>query len=76
LAAAQLDAPLTAWVAWRRLERAGKALARGASLADAAADAGFADQAHLTRVTRQIFGITPGTAGGILNRQAKASRRT
>ena len=31
----------------------------GASLAEAAADAGFADQAHMTRQFRQILGVTP-----------------
>lgn len=74
LAHEQLGTPLTAWLAWRRLERAGKSMAAGASLAEAAVDAGFADQAHLTRVTRQVFGITPGTAGGVVRPQAKASR--
>lgn len=74
LAHAQLDTPLTAWLAWRRLERAGKAMAAGATLAEAAVDAGFADQAHLSRVTRQVFGITPGTAGGVVRVQANPSR--
>ena len=32
----------------------------GAGLAAAAADAGFADQAHMTRQFRRILGITPG----------------
>jgi AraC-like DNA-binding protein len=31
----------------------------GASLADIAADTGFADQAHMTRVVRQLTGLTP-----------------
>lgn len=74
LAHAQLDTPLTAWLTWRRLERAGKAMAAGASLAEAAVDAGFADQAHLTRATRQVFGITPGSAGGVVRGQAIPSR--
>ena len=74
LAQLQLDTPLTAWLSWRRLERAGKALARGASLAEAAVDGGFADQAHLSRVTRRVFGITPGTASGVVRVQAKPSR--
>lgn len=74
LAQAHLDTPLTAWLAWRRLERAGQALAAGASIAEAAVDAGFADQAHLSRATRQVFGITPGTAGGVVRPQAIASR--
>lgn len=35
-------------------------LARGLSIADAAAEAGFADQSHLTRAFTRQFGITPG----------------
>jgi AraC-like DNA-binding protein len=31
----------------------------GASLADIAADVGFADQAHMSRVVRQVTGLTP-----------------
>ncbi len=68
LAQTQLDTPLTAWLAWRRIERAGKALAAGASLAEAAVDAGFADQAHLTRTSRQVFGITPGAAVNVIRK--------
>jgi AraC-like DNA-binding protein len=44
----------------RRLDRAKRLLSEGSRLADAAADAGFADQAHLTRHFRQSFGMTPG----------------
>lgn len=32
----------------------------GATLADIAADVGFADQAHMTRVVRQLTGLPPG----------------
>ena len=73
LAQVELGTPLTAWLAWRRMERAGMALGAGASLAEAAFDAGFADQAHLSRATRQMFGITPGTAGGVVRSQANPS---
>lgn len=44
----------------RRLERAKRSMAAGDGLADAAADAGFADQAHFTRHFRKSFGMTPG----------------
>ncbi|MCW2305739.1 AraC family transcriptional regulator [Rhodobium gokarnense] len=44
----------------RRLERAQADIRAGASLADAALAAGFADQAHMTRQFRQAFGVTPG----------------
>ncbi|WP_333904326.1 helix-turn-helix domain-containing protein, partial [Achromobacter insolitus] len=32
----------------------------GLALADAAHAVGFADQAHLTRVFKQVYGSTPG----------------
>jgi AraC-like DNA-binding protein len=35
-------------------------LKQGDTLADAAADAGFADQAHFTRHFRRAFGMPPG----------------
>jgi AraC-like DNA-binding protein len=43
-----------------RLRAARLALAEGATAAEAAATAGFADQAHLTRWFRRWYGITPG----------------
>lgn len=75
LAQTQLGAPLSGWVAWRRLLRAAEALSGGAGLAAAAADAGFVDQAHLSRDMRKVFGITPGTAQGVVAKgQAKRPR--
>ncbi|HEY0651271.1 helix-turn-helix domain-containing protein [Phenylobacterium sp.] len=75
LAQAHLGTPLTTWLAWRKLERAARAMAGGASLAEAAADAGFADQAHLSRAMRRVFGITPLTASGVVrDTQAKGPR--
>jgi AraC-like DNA-binding protein len=42
-----------------RLRAARRALARGTPPGQAAADAGFADQAHLNRWFRRCYGITP-----------------
>ena len=56
--------PPHAWVTSRRLELARGRILEGASLADVAADAGFVDQAHLTRRVRQWFGTTPAALRG------------
>ncbi|KQV98017.1 AraC family transcriptional regulator [Rhizobacter sp. Root1221] len=52
--------PPHAWGLLRRAERARGLIARGSSLADAAADTGFADQSHMTRQFNRHFGFTPG----------------
>lgn len=64
LARAQLGVPLSTWLIWRKLERAARALQDGEPLASAAAMGGFADQAHLSRAMRRMFGITPRAAQG------------
>lgn len=43
----------------RRLDLARAAIESGIPLAQAATDAGFADQAHLTRQFKQVYGLTP-----------------
>jgi AraC-like DNA-binding protein len=43
----------------RRLERARDAIKGGASLADAALGAGFADQSHMSRHFKRTYGLTP-----------------
>jgi AraC-like DNA-binding protein len=42
-----------------RLQQVSRCAQRGATLADIAAHTGFADQAHMTRVVRQLSGLTP-----------------
>ena len=51
----------------RRLEWARTQLGSRA-IADVAADAGFADQAHFTRAFRGGFGMTPGRYAGLVKR--------
>jgi AraC-like DNA-binding protein len=43
----------------RRLERARRLLQAGMALAEAALDAGFADQSHMSRQFKQAYGLTP-----------------
>jgi len=52
--------PPHAWLLLQRAERARALIRRGASLADAAAASGFADQSHMTRIFGRQFGFTPG----------------
>lgn len=47
---------------WSALQHAARLMAGGALVRTAAMDAGFADTAHLTRVFRQDFGLTPSAA--------------
>ncbi|MCA1440540.1 AraC family transcriptional regulator [Ensifer sp. IC4062] len=54
----------------RRLEAVKADLRRGVSPAEAALDAGFADQAHMNRHFKRAFGLSPGRwlriAGGLI----------
>ena len=51
----------------RRLEYARERIHRERSLTEVALDAGFADQAHFTRVFRSAFGLTPGRYRALRN---------
>jgi AraC-like DNA-binding protein len=54
-----------------RVRHAQRAIAAGATIAEAAHRAGFADQSHLTRHFKRIAGITPKRYAG---RQAASAR--
>ena len=58
--------PMRAYLRWRRLRRAIAAVEAGANLSTAAASGGFADSAHLSRVFREQFGITPSQGLGAI----------
>jgi AraC-like DNA-binding protein len=53
-----------AYVVNRRIEFSRAQLRRGRAIAEVAADAGFADQAHLQRAFRQFVAATPGQYRG------------
>jgi AraC-like DNA-binding protein len=54
------------YVMWLRINEACAALARGASLSDAAYQARFSDAAHFTRTFRRTFGLAPSQVAGRL----------
>lgn len=60
ISAAAFGAPISRVLQWRQVQRAARALAHSRDLADAAAEGGFADQAHFTRRLRRWFGVAPG----------------
>ena len=55
----EVGLPFRRYLLWRKLNRSMQAFGRGATLTDAAFEAGFADSAHLTRTFHQMFGIPP-----------------
>ena len=52
--------PPHAYLIQRRVELARQSIEKGSPLADAAIEAGFADQSHLTRRFKAVYGVTPG----------------
>ena len=56
---AQTGSALRPYILWRRFLRVWELLMDGESLSTAAHSAGFADAAHLTRTSRQMFGFPP-----------------
>jgi AraC-like DNA-binding protein len=55
----QTGLPFKTFLLWLRLTKAVEIAATGASLTEAAHEAGFADSAHLSRTFRRMFGVTP-----------------
>jgi AraC-like DNA-binding protein len=53
----QIGLPFRTYVLWRRLSSAVDRMASGASLTNAAHEAGFADSAHFSRTFLRMFGI-------------------
>jgi len=56
-----------AYLVQRRLQKARKQIAAGVTLADAACEAGFADQSHMTRLFTRTYGISPGLYAAAMN---------
>jgi AraC family transcriptional regulator, chemosensory pili system protein ChpD len=52
--------PPFAWLTVERLKAARAAIARGEALSGVATDLGFADQSHLTRRFKAMYGVPPG----------------
>lgn len=57
----EMGLPPHAYRMQRRVGLARQLIARGATLADAAAAAGFADQSHMTRAFVRLLGVTPAS---------------
>jgi AraC-like DNA-binding protein len=56
---ASIGIPIRPYLLWLKLQRAGAAIAGGASLSVAAHAAGFADSAHMARTFRRMMGAAP-----------------
>ena len=62
IAKQQLGVSLSALIVWRKLVKSMEVLASGSTLSEAAQAGGFSDQAHFSRTTRKMFGITPSNS--------------
>jgi AraC-like DNA-binding protein len=72
LARAQLGSSLRGYRRWLRAFEVARRYAAGASLTEAALDAGFASSAHLATTSRASFGIRPSQ---VLSPQSRAAIR-
>jgi AraC-like DNA-binding protein len=61
---AVMGLPFRRYLLWRKLSRALQSISHGASLSEASHAGGFSDSAHLTRTTRQMFGLSPSSMVG------------
>ena len=59
IAKQQLGVPLSKWLTWKALWRSVEAIRNGASLAAAAVDGGFVDQAHFSKTLKRTVGFAP-----------------
>lgn len=57
------------YLVMRRLDTVRRLIRSGAGLADAAAEAGFADQSHMTRHFKQAYGLSPGLWRSLMRAQ-------
>jgi AraC-like DNA-binding protein len=55
----------------RRLDEVRRSIRRGAGLAEAAVDAGFADQSHMSRQFKLAYGLTPARWAAALSRSGR-----
>lgn len=60
----------------RQLDRARGLIMRGNSLAEAAVEAGFSDQSHMTRMFKRAYGLTPVRWATAVAGRSAAARRT
>ncbi len=62
------------YLLWRRFLKVWELLAQGESLSAAAHAAGFADAAHLSRTSKQMFGFPPSSMNVASPRSAEEVR--